>query len=325
MKNWKSQSWNHFCIHFWLWTEWSLEFSGCLATMLVQAMQAMWWKWLYFADDVPTKVGPAIGDNLIGLTMALAITMAYFHKLHRQSVKDWWSYDGLVSFGIMESPLSCIKELLNEESAVVAIQTLTLFPLWRISLQRWLFLCRCCGRLPSPNGKEILQCYWNAGTAAGRKHTAQMKAVLLRRRIDTQDPAFFASKTQRQSWTTFSWHVICLVLLWIPFLNWWNILSSKQEIWIPVTDDGVGKEYCQGQPHDQGVKHLQLLKKQKSAMGRDTEKVLLEAGYTADEIAAFVQERNLLIQKILMAYPCGIWKPPDNTIMCDIMITQEGA
>lgn len=57
---------------------------------------------------------------------------------------------------------------------------------------------------------------------------------------------------------------------------------------IPVTDDGVGEYLAMGNPMIMSETPA-VIEKGAPAMGCDTEKVLLEAGYTADEIAAFVQ------------------------------------
>lgn len=67
-----------------------------------------------FPDGVPTRVGPAIGDNYTGLTMALAITMAYFNKLNtgKGQYLDVAMFDAL--FGILESPI-LFHNLLDEE------------------------------------------------------------------------------------------------------------------------------------------------------------------------------------------------------------------
>lgn len=56
-------------------------------------------------DGIPTKVGPAIGDNFTGLQMATAITMAYFHKLNtgKGQQLDVAMYDAI--FSILESPI----------------------------------------------------------------------------------------------------------------------------------------------------------------------------------------------------------------------------
>lgn len=58
-----------------------------------------------FPDGVPTRVGPAIGDNFTGLTMALAIVMAYYNKLNTGKGQrlDVAMLDTI--FGILESPI----------------------------------------------------------------------------------------------------------------------------------------------------------------------------------------------------------------------------
>lgn len=48
---------------------------------VVQAMSGVM-EMTGFPGDVPTRVGPAIGDNFTGLTTAVAICMAYLHKLN---------------------------------------------------------------------------------------------------------------------------------------------------------------------------------------------------------------------------------------------------
>ena len=66
-------------------------------------------------DGIPTKVGPAIGDNFTGLHMATAITMAYFHKLNtgKGQALDVAMYDAI--FSILESPI-LFETVLGETS-----------------------------------------------------------------------------------------------------------------------------------------------------------------------------------------------------------------
>lgn len=68
-----------------------------------------------FADGIPTKVGPAIGDNFTGLTMATAIAMAYLNKLNtgKGQAIDVAMYDSI--FGILESPI-LFETVLGETS-----------------------------------------------------------------------------------------------------------------------------------------------------------------------------------------------------------------
>ncbi len=58
-----------------------------------------------FPESVPTRVGPAIGDNFTGLNMSLAILMAYYHKLNTGKGQkiDLAMMDTI--FNIMESPI----------------------------------------------------------------------------------------------------------------------------------------------------------------------------------------------------------------------------
>ena len=67
-----------------------------------------------FPDSVPTRAGPAIGDNFTGLNMALAIAMAYFSKLStgKGQLLDVAMYDTI--FSILESPILS-KTVLGED------------------------------------------------------------------------------------------------------------------------------------------------------------------------------------------------------------------
>lgn len=252
---------------------------------VIQAMCGMM-EMTGFADDVPTKVGPAIGDNFTGLTMALAITMAYFHKLQTGKGQrlDVAMMDCL--FGIMESPIM-YKELLNEEISRCGNTDPTLFPY---------------DVYPCKDG------YFSVGIAAGSKsewerfcNAIEMPELLQEEKYSTNESRvalydeltpkilpFFASKTKAELNDIFlACNLPCSPVNTIPELMEHPQLKARNML-IPVTDDGVGEYLAMGNPMIMSETPA-VIEKGAPAMGRDTEKVLLEAGYTADEIAAFVQ------------------------------------
>lgn len=71
---------------------------------VVQAMSGLM-EMTGFPDEEPVRAGPAIGDSLTGLNMALAITMAYYHKLSTGEGQriDVAMMDTM--FSILESPV----------------------------------------------------------------------------------------------------------------------------------------------------------------------------------------------------------------------------
>lgn len=68
-----------------------------------------------FPDGVPTRVGPAIGDSFTGLTTALAISMAYFHKLNTGEGQKIEVAMMDTIFSILESPI-LFSTLLDQEA-----------------------------------------------------------------------------------------------------------------------------------------------------------------------------------------------------------------
>ena len=250
---------------------------------VIQAMCGMM-EMTGFADDVPTKVGPAIGDNFTGLTMALAITMAYFHKLNtgKGQCLDVAMMDCL--FGIMESPILC-KELLNEE------------------------ITRCGNTDPTLCPYDVYPCkdgYFSAGLAAGsaaeweRFCTAINMPELLEDerfatnelRIENYDiitpiiTEYMKTKTKAELTEAFNANKIpSSPVNTIPEMMSHPQLKARNML-VDLEDENVGKYIAMGNPMILSQTPA-VIEKGSPSMGRDTEKILKDFGYTDEDIKKF--------------------------------------
>ncbi len=250
---------------------------------VIQAMCGMM-EMTGFADDVPTKVGPAIGDNFTGLTMALAITMAYFHKLNTGKGQrlDVAMMDCL--FGIMESPILC-KELLNQETT------------------------RCGNTDPTLCPYDVYPCkdgYFSVGLAAGstaewqRFCTAiQMPELLEDKRFVTNElrlenydiitsiiTEFMKTKTKAELTEVFNANKIpSSPVNTIPEMMHHEQLKARNML-IDLVDENVGTYVAIGNPMMMSETPA-VIEKGAPSMGRDTEKVLKDFGYTEEDIKKF--------------------------------------
>lgn len=250
---------------------------------VIQAMCGMM-EMTGFADDVPTKVGPALGDNFTGLTMALGIVMAYYHKLNtgKGQYLDVSMMDTL--FGMLESPI-LTKELLGKE------------------------LTRCGNTDPTLCPYDVYPCqdgYFSAGLAAGsdaewkRFCTAiNMPELLEDARFATNElrlenydiltpilTEYFKTKTKAELTEAFNANNIpSSPVNTIPELMDHPQLKARGML-VPMHDDGVGDYLAMGNPMLLSETPA-VLEKGAPSMGRDTVSVLKEYGYTDAEIEAF--------------------------------------
>lgn len=250
---------------------------------VIQAMCGMM-EMTGFADDVPTKVGPALGDNFTGLTMALGIVMAYYHKLNtgKGQYLDVSMMDTL--FGMLESPI-LTKELLGKE------------------------LTRCGNTDPTLCPYDVYPCqdgYFSAGLAAGsdaewkRFCTAINMPELLEDarfasnelRLEHYDiltpilTEYFKTKTKAELTEAFNANNIpSSPVNTIPELMDHPQLKARGML-VPMHDDGVGDYLAMGNPMLLSETPA-VPEKGAPSMGRDTVSVLKEYGYTDAEIEAF--------------------------------------
>lgn len=253
---------------------------------VVQAMCGMM-EMTGFADDVPTKVGPAIGDNFTGLTMALAIVMAYYNKLNTGKGQrlDVAMMDCL--FGIMESPIM-YKELLNEEISRCGNTDPTLFPY---------------DVYPCKDG------YFSVGVAAGSKsewerfcNAIEMPELLQEEKYSTNEARvelydeltpkilpFFKSKTKAELDEVFSaCNIPSSPVNTIPELMSHPQLEARGML-IDLVDENVGAYKAMGNPMMLSETPA-VIEKGAPSMGRDTEKVLKDFGYSDAEIKEFIEK-----------------------------------
>lgn len=252
---------------------------------VIQAMCGMM-EMTGFADDVPTKVGPAVGDNFTGLTMALGLTMAYFNKLNtgKGQYVDVAMMDSL--FGIMESPIMC-KELLDEE------------------------ISRCGNTDPTLCPYDVYPCkdgYFSVGLAAGSDaewerfcNAIEMPELLEDERFKSNElrlenydivtpiiTEVLETKTKEELTGMFNAYKIpCSPVNTIPELMENEQLKARNML-IEVDDENVGTYTAMGNPMMLSETPA-VIDRGAPAMGKDTDMVLKDFGYSEDEIKTFTE------------------------------------
>lgn len=247
---------------------------------VIQAMCGMM-EMTGFPDDVPTKVGPAIGDNFTGLMMSLGIVMAYYHKLNTGKGQkiDVAMMDAL--FSMLEGPI-LYKTMLDQESTRCGNTDPTLCPY---------------DVYPSKDG------YFSVGLAAGSRKEWERFCTAMNRmdlfedeRFATNDlrlknydiitpviKDYMKDKTKAELAAAFNANKIpCSPVNTIPELMHNEQLKARNML-VPLHDEGIGDYTAMGNPMFLSLTPA-VLEKGAPTMGRDTEAVLKEYGYSQEEI-----------------------------------------
>lgn len=232
-----------------------------------------------FEEGMPTKIGPAIGDNFTGLTLALAIVMAYYHKLRtgKGQYLDVSMLDTL--FGILERPV-LHKTLLNEtlgrfgntepqfapyDAYACADGFLTLAI---TSENQWMALCSALNR------PELLEDVRFVNNEARIKNRDELNAVILE---------FCKNKSKTELMNLFDAHSVAnSPVFTVPELIHGDHMKERNMI-VEIEDSGVGKYYAMGNPIKMSVTPP-VLEKGAPVLGASNLKVLGELGYTSEEI-----------------------------------------
>lgn len=239
-----------------------------------------------FPDGIPTRVGPAIGDNFTGLTMSLGILMAYLHKLNTGEGQhiDVAMMDTL--FAILESPI-LFKTLLNED------------------------VTRCgnndAGTLVPYDVYPCKDGYFSAGLASDSGWDRFCNAIEMPELIN--DPRFvtnelrcknydivtpiiteyFLKKTRKELAERFSSVKIPNApVLSVPELMENEQINSRGML-NELEDPGIGKYLAIGNPMklDRAPAEIRC---GAPTLGQDSEKILLDVGYTKDDIRTFIEK-----------------------------------
>jgi CoA:oxalate CoA-transferase len=231
-------------------------------------------------EGIPTKVGPAIGDNFTGLQMATAITMAYFHKLNtgKGQKLDVAMYDAI--FSILESPI-LFETVLGETSTRTGnADPATLVPY------------------------DVYECadgYFSAGIASDSGYPKFCNAIGMSELIE--DPRFveneirctnyepfteivsdfFAKKTRSELADIF----VAAKVPNAPVFDIPEIMEHPQikarDMMVEFDDPGVGKHLAIGNPMKLSATPA-TLNHGAPLLGQDTEAVLKSIGYSDSKI-----------------------------------------
>lgn len=233
-----------------------------------------------FPDGIPTKVGPAIGDNFTGLTMSLAIVMAYLNKLNTGKGQkiDVAMYDAI--FGILESPILFDTVLGEKSTRTGNADPATLVPY------------------------DVYECkdgYFSAGLASDAGWPTFCEAIGMTELIE--DPRFidndlrcknykefteiaskfFAGKTREELAKVFvEARVPNAPVLTVPeVMKHPQILARN--MMVELEDAGIGKYLAIGNPMKLSETPA-TIEKGAPLIGQDTKAVLKEVGYSDEEI-----------------------------------------
>ena len=232
-----------------------------------------------FPDGIPTKVGPAIGDNFTGLTLSLGILMAYYHKLNtgRGQYLDVSMMDAL--FGMMERPV-LHKTILQEKYVRCGNGEPALAPYdafickdgyFTVGFTRessWKDFCRAIGR------RELIEDERFATNALRLVHKDELNTVI---------SAFCQDKTRKELEKIFEqYHIPSSSVNSVPELINCRQLKSRDML-VKIEDEGVGTYFAMGNPVKMSLTPP-VLKEGAPALGKATARVLKELGYSEGEI-----------------------------------------
>lgn len=238
-----------------------------------------------FPDGVPTRVGPAIGDNFTGLMMSLAIVMAYYHKLNTGKGQrlDVAMMDTI--FSILESPI-LFQTLLHQEETRRGNSDVTLVPY---------------DVYPCKDG------YFSAGLAGESGwdrfcNCIEMPELIEDERFVNNDcrcrnydiltpimTEFFKKKTKKELAEIFTAAGIPNAPVHtIPELMVHPQIHARNML-VELEDPGVGRYQAINNPMKMDLTPAEMAFGA-PLLGQDTEKVMKSFGYTTEEIQSLIQQ-----------------------------------
>lgn len=236
-----------------------------------------------FPDGVPTRVGPAIGDNFTGLTMALAIAMAYYNKLNtgEGQALDVAMFDAI--FGILESPILFYNLLGEKTSRCGNNDAGTLVPYDVFPCKDGYFSAGLAGDSGWDKFCNVLGMPELIDDERFKTNELRCKNYSIITPIMSK---YFAEKTREELQEAFTASNIPNA----PVLTVPEIMQHPQikerEMLVDLEDPGVGKYLAIGNPMKMDKTPAEI-RHGAPLMGQDTEKVLSSFGYSKDEIKGF--------------------------------------
>ncbi len=237
-----------------------------------------------FPDGIPTRVGPAIGDNFTGLTTCLAISMAYLNKLNTGKGQriDVAMFDTI--FNLLESPI-LFKTILGEtvtRSGNNDAGTLVPYDVYKCSDGYF------SAGLASDSGWDK---FCNAIEMPELINDSRFETNELRcKNYDIVTPIiskFFESKTRDELQKVFTNAAIPNApVLTVPEIMHHPQLEARNML-VEVEDPGIGKYKAMNNPMKMENGGAQITKGA-PLMGQDTNQVLKTIGYDYDTIKELV-------------------------------------
>ena len=233
-----------------------------------------------FEGGIPTKVGPAIGDNFTGLNMSTAITMAYLHKLNTGEGQriDVAMFDSI--FSILESPILFDTVLGESSTRTGNADPATLVPY------------------------DVYECkdgYFSAGIASDSGYPKFCEAINMPELIS--DPRFLTNEDRCKNYIPFT-EIVSDFFAVKDREELTNIFVSKgvpnaavldvpeimghpqiaaRDMMVEFEDPGVGKHLAINNPMKLS-KTPAVLEHGAPMMGQDTEDILKSIGYSDAKI-----------------------------------------
>ena len=238
-----------------------------------------------FPDGVPTRIGPAIGDNFTGLTMTVGILMAYYNRLNtgKGQYIDVAMLDTM--FGILESPI-LFKEVLDEEITRCGNSDVTLVPYDVYPCKDGYF---SAGLASDSGWDRFCQCIEKPELIKDPRfvdNDARCKNYDIITPVITE---FFMTKTKKELADIISAAKIPNApVSTIPELMQHPQIKARGMLQ-ELDDPGVGTYPAIGNPMKMEPSSAEL-RHGAPLMGQDTKNVLSDFGFTAQDIDDFLQK-----------------------------------
>lgn len=237
-----------------------------------------------FADGAPTKVGPAIGDNFTGLTLALGIVMAYYHKLNtgKGQYLEVSMLDAL--FGMLERPV-LHKTLLQEKYRRCGNGEPALAPYDA-------FLCKdghfTVGFTRESSWKDFCRAIGQPELADRKRFKTNMLRLEHKAELTEIIAAFCRDKMGKELEAIFDrYQIPSSFVNRVPELMKCPQLEER-EMLVKIEDEGVGTYLAMGNPVKMN-RTPPVLKQGAPALGEATACVLEELGYGNAEICSLYE------------------------------------
>ena len=255
---------------------------------IIQAMSGIM-EMTGFPDREPVRIGPAIGDSFTGLNAALAILLAYFHKMKTGEGQKINVAMMDTIFSMLESPI-LFQTLLGKEvrrSGNSDPETLVPYDVYEcadgffsVGIPSDAGWPRFCKAVDMPALQNDPRFFTNEDRC--RNYSEFTETV----------SGFFRGKTRKELTDIFvNAGVACGAVLSVPELTEDPQLKARDML-VPMTDPNGGAYLAIGDPMKLS-KTPPYIKTPSPRLGEHTREILLDLGYTLEELRAFAERKAI--------------------------------